>query len=58
MKLLRVGDVGEERPAVLLPDGRVLDVSSVVRDYDGTSSNAGAWRGSRDPSVGGPQRST
>ena len=35
MKLLRVGDVGEERPAVLLPDGRVLDVSSVVRDYDG-----------------------
>jgi len=25
MKLLRVGDVGEERPAVLLPDGRVRD---------------------------------
>jgi len=41
MKLLRVGEVGEERPAVLLSDGRVLDVSSVVRDYDGTFFECG-----------------
>jgi 2,4-diketo-3-deoxy-L-fuconate hydrolase len=41
MKLLRVGDVGQERPAVLLPDGRVLDVSSVVRDYNGSFFECG-----------------
>ncbi|WP_405394039.1 fumarylacetoacetate hydrolase family protein [Microbispora hainanensis] len=35
MKLLRVGPVGEERPCVLAPDGRVLDVSSVTGDIDG-----------------------
>jgi len=35
MKLIRVGERGKERPAVLLPDGRALDVSSRVRDFDG-----------------------
>lgn len=35
MKLLRVGPVGAERPCVLGPDGRVLDVSSVTGDIDG-----------------------
>lgn len=35
MKLLRLGAPGREKPAVLLPDGRAADVSSVVRDYDG-----------------------
>ncbi|MBE3014532.1 2-hydroxyhepta-2,4-diene-1,7-dioate isomerase, partial [Microbispora sp. NEAU-D428] len=35
MKLLRVGPVGEERPCVLGPDGRVLDLSSVTADIDG-----------------------
>jgi 2-keto-4-pentenoate hydratase/2-oxohepta-3-ene-1,7-dioic acid hydratase in catechol pathway len=34
MKLLRVGEFRKERPAVLLGDGRVVDVSSKVRDYD------------------------
>ncbi|MGW0390440.1 fumarylacetoacetate hydrolase family protein [Streptomyces sp. NPDC003042] len=35
MKLLRVGSPGEERPAVRVDDGRLLDVSSVTRDIDG-----------------------
>jgi 2-keto-4-pentenoate hydratase/2-oxohepta-3-ene-1,7-dioic acid hydratase in catechol pathway len=34
MKLLRVGEFRKEKPAVLMPDGRVVDVSSKVRDYD------------------------
>jgi 2-keto-4-pentenoate hydratase/2-oxohepta-3-ene-1,7-dioic acid hydratase in catechol pathway len=34
MKLLRVGEYKKEKPAVLLGDGRVVDVSSKVRDYD------------------------
>jgi 2,4-diketo-3-deoxy-L-fuconate hydrolase len=41
MRLLRVGDFGEERPAVLLPDGRVVDVSSQMRDYDGEFFRSG-----------------
>ncbi|MEU7883639.1 2-hydroxyhepta-2,4-diene-1,7-dioate isomerase, partial [Microbispora bryophytorum] len=35
MKLLRVGPVGAERPCVLGPGGRVLDVSSLTADIDG-----------------------
>lgn len=35
MKLLRVGEFRKEKPAVLLGDGRVVDVSSKVRDFDG-----------------------
>ena len=35
MKLLRVGEVGKEKPAMLLDDGRVVDVSSQTRDFDG-----------------------
>ncbi|MFF6785194.1 fumarylacetoacetate hydrolase family protein [Streptomyces sp. NPDC012510] len=35
MKLLRVGAAGEERPAVRMDDGRLLDLSSVVSDIDG-----------------------
>jgi 2,4-didehydro-3-deoxy-L-rhamnonate hydrolase len=34
MKLIRVGEPGLERPAVLLPDGRRIDASAVTRDYD------------------------
>lgn len=34
MKMLRVGPVGEERPAVMTDDGRTLDVSARIRDYD------------------------
>lgn len=35
MKLMRVGPTGQERPAVLVDDGRVVDVSSRVDDFDG-----------------------
>ena len=34
MKLLRVGPVGDEKPAVLLDDETYLDVSDIVDDYD------------------------
>ena len=34
MKLLRVGEFRKEKPAVMMSDGRVVDVSSKVRDYD------------------------
>ncbi|MFJ4536786.1 fumarylacetoacetate hydrolase family protein [Streptomyces tibetensis] len=36
MKLLRVGATGEERPAVRTDEGRLLDLSSVTTDIDGT----------------------
>jgi 2-keto-4-pentenoate hydratase/2-oxohepta-3-ene-1,7-dioic acid hydratase in catechol pathway len=41
VKLLRVGDIGNERPAVLLSDGRAVDVSSEVRDFDGPFFESG-----------------
>lgn len=41
MKLVRVGERGKERPAVLMPDGRALDVSGHVRDYDGAFFEGG-----------------
>jgi len=34
MKLIRFGDPGHEQPGVLLPDGRRIDVSAFVDDYD------------------------
>ncbi|MFE0450061.1 fumarylacetoacetate hydrolase family protein [Streptomyces sp. NPDC058914] len=36
MKLLRVGAPGEERPAVRTDDGRLLDLSSITSDIDGS----------------------
>ncbi|TJZ55991.1 fumarylacetoacetate hydrolase family protein [Streptomyces piniterrae] len=36
MKLLRVGPVGAERPALLDEDGVLRDLSDLVRDIDGT----------------------
>ncbi len=41
MKLMRVGAPGRERPAVRMADGSVIDVSSVVGDYDGAWLAAG-----------------
>ncbi|MEO3853834.1 fumarylacetoacetate hydrolase family protein [Acrocarpospora sp. B8E8] len=35
MRLLRVGPPGSERPAVIGPDGRVLDLSALTADIDG-----------------------
>jgi 2,4-didehydro-3-deoxy-L-rhamnonate hydrolase len=34
MKLIRVGESGVEKPGLLLPDGRRVDVSKRFRDYD------------------------
>lgn len=34
MKLLRIGPVGSERPAVLAEDGTYIDVSDVIGDFD------------------------
>jgi 2-keto-4-pentenoate hydratase/2-oxohepta-3-ene-1,7-dioic acid hydratase in catechol pathway len=34
MKLMRIGPMGEERPAVLVGDGSYVDVSDVVPTYD------------------------
>lgn len=34
MKLIRCGEAGKEKPGVLLADGRRLDASSVVDDYN------------------------
>ena len=41
MKLMRVGAPGQERPAVHMADGAVIDVSSVVDEYDGAWLAAG-----------------
>ncbi|WP_055711206.1 fumarylacetoacetate hydrolase family protein [Streptomyces torulosus] len=41
MKLLRVGAPGEERPAVRTDDGRLLDLSAVTADIDGTFLGSG-----------------
>jgi 2-keto-4-pentenoate hydratase/2-oxohepta-3-ene-1,7-dioic acid hydratase in catechol pathway len=34
MKLIRFGQLGQEKPGILLEDGRRIDVSACVRDYD------------------------
>ncbi len=41
MKLMRVGALGQEQPAVRMADGAVIDVSSVVDEYDGAWLAAG-----------------
>ena len=35
MKLIRVGNIGEEKPAVLTTEGKRLDVSAYFNDFDG-----------------------
>ncbi len=37
MKLLRVGDAGEERPAIVDADGEIRDLSGVVSDISGVT---------------------
>ena len=34
MKLIRFGEPGNEIPGLQLDDGRLVDTSSVVNDYD------------------------
>ena len=41
MKLLRVGEAGAERPAVMLDDGTIIDVSSAVGEIDGAWLESG-----------------
>ena len=41
MKLLRVGEAGAERPAVMLEDGSIIDVSSAVGEIDGAWLDSG-----------------
>ena len=41
MKLLRVGEAGAERPAVMLDDGTIIDVSSAVGEIDGAWLDSG-----------------
>jgi len=41
MKLLRIGDFGKEKPAVMLGDGSVVDVSAHVTDYNGSFFESG-----------------
>lgn len=48
MKLLRVGAAGEERPAVLAGDGRVLDLSGLTGDIDGAFLASGGVERARE----------
>jgi len=41
MKLLRIGDFGKEKPAVMLGDGKFVDVSAHVTDYNGAFFESG-----------------
>ena len=41
MKLLRIGEFGKEKPAVMLGDGKVVDVSAHVTDYNGAFFESG-----------------
>lgn len=43
MKLMRIGDSGAEKPAIMLDDGRVADISGFVSEIDG------AWLASGGP---------
>jgi len=47
VRLLRIGQLGEERPAVLVGDSAHVDVSDVVRDYDAAFFEGGGIAGLR-----------
>jgi len=47
VRLLRIGQLGEERPAVLVGDSAHVDVSDVVRDYDASFFEGGGIAGLR-----------
>jgi len=52
VRLLRVGEVGRERPCVFREDGTVVDVSSLVDDYDGAFLAGGGVDRLRDALTG------
>ncbi|MEU9271449.1 fumarylacetoacetate hydrolase family protein [Streptomyces sp. NPDC048251] len=53
MKLLRVGEPGEERPTVRTEDGLLLDLSSVTADINGAFLNSGGLDRARAAVAGG-----
>lgn len=53
MKLLRVGPVGAERPAVRAEDGRMLDLSAVTPEIDGAFLAGGGIERVRTALAGG-----
>ena len=53
MKLIRFGEPGQEKPGVILPDGRRADVSDLIRDYDETFFDAGGIEKLRELLAGG-----
>ncbi|MFT3723374.1 MAG: fumarylacetoacetate hydrolase family protein [Hyphomonadaceae bacterium] len=62
MKLMRVGEPGEERPAILAPDGTLRDASSLVADWAGAGllsanlARLGAFDVASLPVIGTGQR--
>ena len=42
MKLLRYGEIGQEKPAILGADGRIRDLSGVVADLAGDALGRGS----------------
>jgi 2-keto-4-pentenoate hydratase/2-oxohepta-3-ene-1,7-dioic acid hydratase in catechol pathway len=42
LRLLRVGEIGGERPAVLLDDNRLVDCSSIVSEFDNSFFSTGS----------------
>ena len=53
MKLIRFGEPGREKPGAILPDGRRVDVSDLVRDYDEIFFDAGGIEKLRELLSGG-----
>jgi 2-keto-4-pentenoate hydratase/2-oxohepta-3-ene-1,7-dioic acid hydratase in catechol pathway len=53
MKLVRWGAFGAERPGVLTDDGDIVDVSSVVDDYDGAFLSGSGLEALREALAGG-----
>lgn len=49
MKLLRIGEVGQEEPALLDSDGDLRDLSGVVADIDGAALEDMGWARELDP---------
>ena len=43
MRLLRVGEIGGERPAVLLNDDRLVDCSRIVSEFDNSFFSSGSF---------------
>nr|WP_295837479.1 fumarylacetoacetate hydrolase family protein [uncultured Azospirillum sp.] len=51
MKLVRFGAPGEEKPGLIDKDGSIRDLSSVVKDIDGSSLNKGSLERIRSVAV-------